>query len=120
MHQQAASSPLDHQGSPPSVLLKEQHNSQNSDCHHVERALDAAGSDVHLSLVAPAITPGGPVCTSRKGELVMGWRFPRGVAGQRRCYPRRGIVQRAPSLEAPASLLSDSGDLNAGCNLQPG
>ena len=112
MHQQTASLPLDHQGSPPSVLLKEQHNSQNSDCHHVERALDAAGSDVHLSSVAPAITPGGPVCTSRKGELVMGWHFPRGVAGQRRCYARQGTVQQGPSQGAPPPLLSGSTSLS--------
>lgn len=44
-------------GSPPSVLLK-QHNSQNSDCHHIERALDVR---LDLSLLPPTISPAAPV-----------------------------------------------------------
>lgn len=44
-------------GSPPSVLLK-QRNSQNSDCHHIERALDVR---LDLSLLPPTISPAAPV-----------------------------------------------------------
>ncbi|KAI4556731.1 hypothetical protein MJT46_015354 [Ovis ammon polii x Ovis aries] len=53
-------------GSPPSVLLKQQLNSKNSGCHHIERALDVR---LDLILLPPTISPGSPRCPRRKEEL---------------------------------------------------
>ena len=40
------------------MFLLKQHNSQNSDCHHIERALDVR---LDLSLLPPTISPAAPV-----------------------------------------------------------